>query len=205
MTSTSSNRRGPRRVFTQDEVLDAAQLLLDEGGPDAASVRGIAKKLGVAPNTIYTYFADKAAVTEALVERLLGAVDHGVFADDHQPWRQRIEALAMELRAALAAHPGAVGLIVGGPMSGPHALALNLRTRELFTEAGLEPADAIRAAYVLIVYILGSMALEIAHVPDEDDQTREVAPTAERAGVLTDRYLWGLHRVLDGITGSTEP
>jgi TetR/AcrR family transcriptional regulator, tetracycline repressor protein len=196
MTSTSSRRRrGPRRVSTEDEVLDAAQQLIDEGGPDAASVRGIAKKLGVAPNTIYTYFSDRAAILQALVERLLGGVDHGVFADDRRPWRQRVEAVALELREQLASHPGAVGLIVGDPLSGPHALALNERTRRLFTDAGLDVADAARAAHVLIVYILGSLALEIAH--PEDPGLPADHETA------TDRYLWGLARVLDGLTADT--
>ena len=73
-----------------------------------SSVRGIAAKVGVAPNAVYTYFPDKAAVFKALVERLLGRVDHGVFADRAQPWRQRVESLALELRAPLAAHPGRV-------------------------------------------------------------------------------------------------
>jgi TetR/AcrR family transcriptional regulator, tetracycline repressor protein len=196
MTSTSSRRRrGPHRVFTQAEVLDAAQQLLDAGGPEAASVRAIAKKLGVAPNTIYTYYPDKAALDHALVERLLGEVDHGVFADDQRPWRQRVEAVALELREQLASHPSAVGLIVGDPLSGPHALALNERTRQLFTDAGLDPADAVRATHVLIVYILGSMALEIAHPGDQ-------ALPADHE-TATHPYLWGLHRVLDGLTANT--
>lgn len=224
MTSTSSRRRrGPRRVFAQAEVLDAAQQLLDEGGADAASVRAVAKKLGVAPNTIYTYFPDKAALDHALVERLLGGVDYGVFADDRRPWRRRVEGVALELREQLATHPGAVALIVGDPMSGPHARALNERTRMLFTDAGLDETDAARAAHVLIVYILGSLALEIAH-PDiqalplgrgttgteaethgSDDSPVQPAAALNRVKDETaaDRYLWGLHRVLDGLTVGT--
>lgn len=85
-------RRGPRRALTEDEILDVALILLDHGGPDAASVRGIAARVGVAPNAIYTYFPDKAAVVKALVERLLGEVDHDVFADCDQPWRLRVQA-----------------------------------------------------------------------------------------------------------------
>src|SRR4051794_1760170 len=74
-------RPGPRRALTEDEILNAALGLLDDGGANAASIRGIAAKVGVAPNAVYTYFPDKAAVFEALVERLLGEVDHDTFAD----------------------------------------------------------------------------------------------------------------------------
>jgi len=216
-------RRGPRRALTDDEILDAALDLLDKGGPDAASVRGIAARVGVAPNAVYTYFPDKAAVIKGLAERLLGGVDHDVFADRERPWRERVEALALELRAALSAHPGAVPLMIGGPMDGPQALALNERLLQLLVDAGLGPTDAARASYLLIVYVFGSIALEVADVcpagplPPESVRvaTRQAAfsaastdgfpRSAEAAATMaayvsTEQYLWGLRRILDGIT-----
>jgi TetR/AcrR family transcriptional regulator, tetracycline repressor protein len=224
-TAEPSRRRrpGPRRALTEKDILDAALHLIDDGGAAAASIRGIAAKVGVAPNAVYTYFPDKAAVVKALVERLLGGVDHDVFADREQPWRERVEALALELRAHLSAHPGAVPLMIGGPMDGPNALALSERLLQLFADAGLDPTDAARATYLLIVYVFGSIALEVADqhdpgpLPPEPDRmaTRERAFSATPADhfprsaaaapimagyISTDQYLWGLRRVLDGIT-----
>src|SRR3954466_13947702 len=98
-------RRGPRRALKEDEIVGAALTLLDRGGPDAASVRGIAARVGVAPNAVYTYFPGKAAVFKALAERILGEVDHDAFADRERPWRERVEALALDVRARLSAHP----------------------------------------------------------------------------------------------------
>lgn len=218
----TERRRGPRRALTEDDILDAALSLLDEGGADAASVRGIAARVGVAPNAVYTYFLDKAAVVKALVERLLGEVDHDVFADRSRPWRDRVEALALDLRQHLSAHPGAVGLMIGGPMDGPQALALNERLLELLADAGLAPADAARASYLLIVYVFGSIALEVADVhepgplPTEAERIagrqvafaatppdafpRSAAAATTMAGYIsTEQYLWGLHRILDGL------
>src|SRR3954449_5640384 len=163
MSAPAMRRRpGPRRALSEDEILDAALSLLDDGGADAASVRGIAARVGVAPNAVYTYFADKAAVVKALVERLLGEVDHDVFADRARPWRERVEALALELRARLSAHPGAVSLMVGGPLGGPQTRALNERLLQLFGDAGLDEADAARASYLLLVHVFGSVALKVA-------------------------------------------
>jgi len=219
-------RRGPRRALTEDEILDAALGLLDDGGPDAASVRGIAARVGVAPNAVYTYFPHKAAVIKALVERLLGEVDHDVFADRSRPWRERVEALALDLRAHLSAHPGAVGLMIGGPMDGPHALALNERLLELLADVGLDRTEAARASYLLIVYVFGSIALEVADqhepgpLPPEAERVearhsalsetpvdhfpRSAAAADTMAGYIsTEQYLWGLRRVLDGITTRT--
>ena len=221
-------RRGPRRSLSEDEILDAAMTLLDEGGPAGASIRGIAAKVGVAPNAVYTYFPDKAAVVKALVDRLLGEVDHDVFADTSQPWRLRVEALALELRQRLSAHPGAVALIIGEPLDGQHAMALNERLLELLSGAGLTATDAARAAYLLIVYVFGSLALEIADVhkpgpllaeesraatrrralsttsPDEYPRTT-AAQTTTAGYITTEQYLWGLHRLLDGIARRADP
>jgi AcrR family transcriptional regulator len=224
MSAPPARRRsGPRRALSEDEILNAALSLLDDGGSDAASVRGIAARVGVAPNAVYTYFPDKAAVVKALVERLLGGVDHDVFADRERPWRERVEALALELRTRLSAHPGAIPLMIGGPMDGPNALALNERLLQLLSDAGLDGTDAARASYLLIVYVFGSMALEVADVhragqlPPEAERVaarrvafsatsddrfpHSAAAAATMAGyVSTEQYLWGLRRVLDGIT-----
>jgi len=225
MTAPGERKRpGPRRALTEDEILDATLQLLDEGGASGASVRGIAAKVGVAPNAVYTYFQDKAAVIRALVERLFGEVDQGVFADRAQPWRQRVESLAVELRARLAAHPGAVVLMIGQPRTGPNALALSERLLQLFADAGLTPTDAARASHLLFGYVFSSVALDIADLnqpgpPTTTERTAArhqafaAAPAdhfpriAAAAGALAgnisaEQYLWGLHRILDGITSS---
>jgi AcrR family transcriptional regulator len=226
VTDARPNRRGPRRTLSEQVILDAALALLAELGADRITIRGIATRVGIAPNAVYTYFPDKAAVEKALVERLLSQVDHGVFTDRHQPWRHRVESLALELRQRLSAHPGVVPLMIGGAMDGPHAFALNERLLELLGDAGLDPTDAARGSYLLIVYVFGSVALEVADLrrpgplPPEaqriDARRRALAATttasypstAAAASTMadyisTEQYLWGLHRVLDGITTRT--
>src|ERR1700744_619187 len=183
MATPSKRRRpGPRRALTEDEILDATLQLLDEGGANGASVRGIAAKVGVAPNAVYTYFPDKAAVIGALVERLFSEVDHGVFADRAQPWRQRVESPAVELRARLAAHPGAVALMIGQPRIGPHALALGERLLELFADAGLTPTDAARASPLLFGYVFSSVALDAADLNQPGAPSMEERVAARQQG-----------------------
>jgi TetR/AcrR family transcriptional regulator, tetracycline repressor protein len=225
-SAAGGRRRGPRRALTENEILDAALGLLDDGGPEAASVRGIAARVGVAPNAVYTYFPGKAAVLKGLAERLLGEVDHDVFADRERPWRDRVEALALELRERLSVHPGAVSLMVQSRMDGPNALALNERLLQLLADAGLHPTDASRASRVFFVYVFGSLVLEVAGM----QQTGPLGPEAERVAtrlaafaetpadrfplsaaaattmashVSTEQYLWGLRRILDGLPART--
>ncbi|HEV8165441.1 MAG TPA: TetR/AcrR family transcriptional regulator [Actinomycetota bacterium] len=224
MPTTVPRRPGPRRATTEDEILDAALALLDQGGAAAVSVRGVAARVGVAPNAVYTYFPDKAAVVKALVERLLSEVNRDVFANRTQPWRLRVEALALELRQRLTAHPGVVQLMISGPMTGPQALALHEALLDLLADAGLGPADAPRTSYLLFAYILGSIVLVVADaeepgpLPSEaewiaargrtfagtpaEPYPRAAAAATRAAYISTEQYLWGLHRLLDGIATS---
>ncbi len=234
MAAPGQRRRpGPRRALTEEEILDATLQLLDEGGANAVSIRGIAAKVGVAPNAVYTYFPDKAAVIRALVDRLFGEIDHGVFADRTKPWRQRVESLAVELQARLAAHPGAVALMIGQPRIGPHALALGERLLELFADAGLTPISAARASHLLFGYVFSSVALDVTDLNQPgspstaagspstaeriaarhqafaaapaDQFPRVVAAAATMASVISaEQYLWGLDRLLDGIATSQD-
>lgn len=221
---TKRGRRGPQRALTEEQIVDAALALVNEGGTAAMSVRGIAARVGVAPNAVYTYFPDKAAVEKGVVERLLGEVRAAAPPRDGETWRDGIEALAVALREVLGRHPGAVPLTIGGPIDGPHALALGERLLVLLDLAGLSPEDAARASYLLITYTFGSMALDVADpsaggagpLPPEEERVaarREAfamtpaehyprsaaVSTTMAAYVSTEQYLFGLHRVLDGI------
>lgn len=209
--------------MTEQAILDAALTQMDSGGPAAVSVRGIAAQVGIAPNAVYTYFPNRAAVLRALVERFLGDVNHDRFVDRKLPWRHRVEALALKLRTHLVAHPGAVHLLLGGPLDEPNALALRESLSEVLADAGSTPDDAARASYVLLVYIFGAIALEVAELdrrdnagPTEGDRvssrravldtisaetyprTTEAAATISK-DLTTEQFLWGLGRILDGL------
>ncbi|HET6986801.1 MAG TPA: TetR/AcrR family transcriptional regulator [Kribbella sp.] len=222
MATSMGRRTGRPRAVTEQAILDAALSQLDAGGAAAVSVRGIAAQVGVAPNAVYTYFPSKAAVLRALVERFLGDVNHDRFVDRQLPWQQRVEALALELRTHLVAHPGAVQLLLGGLMGGPNALALRESLSEVLADAGSTPDDAARASYVLLVYVLGAIALEVAELDQPQTTPTEHARVSSRRAVLdtisadayprttetaatiskdftTEQFLWGLTRILNGL------
>jgi AcrR family transcriptional regulator len=163
--------------------------LLAERGADGVTIRGIAARVGVAPNAVYTYFPDKAAVLQGLVEQLLGRVNHDRFTDPSLPWQDRIHTLALDLRAELLAREGAVHLLLGTPLNGPNAQAVGQTLLAILADAGLDPDNATNAAYLLNVHILGSVAIQIADI----DHTRA------DPDIQTQRFLWGLKRIIDGL------
>jgi AcrR family transcriptional regulator len=228
--SVPARRPGPRRTLSEQAFLDAAQRLLSDGGARAVTIRAIAAQVGVAPNAVYTYFPNKAAVLRALVERLLGEMNLDELTDGRRPVRHRILSLTLQLRTQLLTHPEVVGLLLAGPMDGPNALALGEKLLDVLAEAGLGPNDAARASYLLTAYALGSIALEAAElnhsgtpppeqervatrlagfaaVPAGDYPRTAAASTTMAKYISTDQFTWGLDRVLDGVLtpGRTSP
>ncbi len=55
---------------TKEKILDAMFELLAQGGYDKASMRKIAKKVGIRESAIYNHFKNKEAIFEAILERL---------------------------------------------------------------------------------------------------------------------------------------
>ncbi|MGY1607888.1 TetR/AcrR family transcriptional regulator [Geodermatophilus sp. SYSU D00700] len=219
------SRPGPARSVSEARIVEAALRLLDASGPAGLSVRGVAAEVGVTPNALYTYFPTKAALVSAVVDDLLGRVDVAVLGDAGRPWRDRLCAYALDLRAVLLSHPGVVPLLLGDGFSGPRALAAGEAVLELLVSAGLDAGVAARTSYLLVTYVLGTVALDVAElepgtpVPDEGERTAgrraalaglpagDLPRTAQTLDVIaayntTEQYRWGLERLLDGIGGA---
>jgi TetR/AcrR family tetracycline transcriptional repressor len=183
VTEARPARPGPRRTLSEQAILDAALALLAELGAERVTIRGIATRVGIAPNAVYTYFPDKAAVLHGLAEQLLGRVHDDRFTDPVRPWRDRVHAVAHALRSELLTHPGSAHLLLGSTLDGPNARAVSATMLAILADAGLEPDAAARAAHLLNVHTLGSVALASTEHTAADDQFR-----------------WGLDRLLDGLT-----
>jgi AcrR family transcriptional regulator len=54
---------------TRDLIIRAATNLLDQGGPDAVTMRAIAEQIGMSHNAPYSHFKDKTTVLAAIAAR----------------------------------------------------------------------------------------------------------------------------------------
>ena len=67
-------RRQPvqaRSRETVERILDAAAVLIEEGGVNAVTTRAIAERAGITAPSLYRFFADREQVLDALVEQHL--------------------------------------------------------------------------------------------------------------------------------------
>lgn len=63
---TGLSRRDRRRLHTREEILAAARELMLEVGPEALSLRQVARRADFSPAALYTYFASRDELVAAL-------------------------------------------------------------------------------------------------------------------------------------------
>jgi TetR/AcrR family transcriptional regulator, tetracycline repressor protein len=182
-------------------------------------MRRLAKALGVMPNALYTYFPDKAAILEAVLDDLLGDVKR---PSSRLTWRDGLVSLMSLYRRLLLTQPGLIALTVSRPMLGPNALRLREDMLTLLRRGGLNEADAVSAFLALFAYTTGFVTFETARTPGKRDakqraraqELHEALPeglfpsTRALAGRLAKRpgdveFTRGLHGVISGFAGST--
>ena len=95
-------------LLSQDRIRDVALELIDDHGLSALSMRRLAGALGVQAASLYTHYATKDDVLDAVANKLIAEVDTSGF---EQGWRQGLLTWARSYHAALTAHPNAAPII----------------------------------------------------------------------------------------------
>ena len=185
----------------EQAIVDAAEQLLVDEGPDALTVRAIAAAAGVAPMSVYNHLGGKNGVLDALLirgfEGLSGAMD-GLGSDD--PFEDLAEAGRCYRRFALE-HPSHYALMFerSVPDYEPSLLAMG-HARATFKElevlvqramaAGVIAAgDPAEVAQRLWNTCHGTVSLELRGIGFCDDPGDNAEATAYSMlrGLRTDR------------------
>jgi AcrR family transcriptional regulator len=83
-------RREKQKAELRSELVDAAHKLVQEEGYEGLTIRKLAKRVGYAPMSVYSYFADKQDILFALAEDAFQTLARRI--EDH-PAGDPIEAL----------------------------------------------------------------------------------------------------------------
>ena len=165
--------RGPgqRAGLTRAAVLDTAHALLAEEGFDALTMRALARRLGVAPNALYSHVPGKTELVDALLDDRLSLVE--VPDPDAPDPVAALAALMTSSYEVLLGRPDLLPLYLSRQGSrGPNALRLGVATDALLTRLGLA-AEAVPAARrALIVHAIGGAAFAGADGPVARDLAR---------------------------------
>ncbi|MFJ4328691.1 TetR/AcrR family transcriptional regulator [Streptomyces tricolor] len=126
MTVTGGRGRRERlRAETTAEIKKVALALMAEGGPDAITLRAIAREMGMTANAIYGYFPTRDDLVTTLINdvytALADAVDTAWDASSGSGPAVRIADWAGAFRSWALANPQGFRLIYGDPVPGYRA------------------------------------------------------------------------------------
>ncbi len=144
--------------MTHAAVLEAARALLVEGGVGALTMRALACRLNVTPNTLYSHVESKTQLLDDLLDDLLAAVAVPRL-DDPDPLGA-IAGLMASTYAVLTAHPDLVPVFLERQGArGPNAVRLGELMDGLLEREGVRGRAGVDARRVLIVHTIGFAAL----------------------------------------------
>lgn len=95
MSITAQSRRERQKAELRSELIAAAHALVKEEGYEGLTIRKLAKRVGYAPMSVYSYFADKQDILHALAEDVFDQLAKR--AERNQP-KEPLEALRHGMR-----------------------------------------------------------------------------------------------------------
>ncbi|MFJ8152954.1 TetR/AcrR family transcriptional regulator [Streptomyces sp. NPDC094468] len=149
---------GPRTpLLDRERITTTALQLVDEQGD--FTVPQIARRLGTQAGSLYHHVEGRDGIVELLRERVAAVIDPATL--DLAPWDTALEAWARSYRAAFAAHPKAIPLLMTSPVRAPRVLEQYERAVTVLLDAGFAAAEVMPLLIALENLVLGS-ALDLA-------------------------------------------
>lgn len=161
-----------RPPLTVERLVDAAIAIADQGGIAALNMRAVARALSVTPMSLYHHVADKEALIDAMVDRVIGAIR---LPDHTRPWRQELAARAHSARAVLGRHAWAVALLDSRSSPGPATLRHHDAVLGTLFAAGFGAAQAGHAVALLDACVYGYVLQEAALPIDDSTDAADLA------------------------------
>lgn len=167
-------------------MLDACADLLDEIGYEALSTTRIAERAGVAIGSIYQFFPDKRAITQAVtrrhVEQFVSRVGRRFLSEDYGGWWDAVDAIIDEYVDMHRTVPGfrvlhfgdVVGLNLLDGVSDNNAVIAGRLRGLLLQEYGLADSEELDLA-ILVAVEAGDAVLKLAFRRDPEGAPEIVA------------------------------
>ena len=150
------------RGLSRDEIVSAAIAVADAEGPDAISMRRIARELSAGAMSLYWYVASK----EELLDLMLDAIEAEIEVPEPSgDWRADLGAFAHRTRAALRQHRWAMEFIGTRPPSGPNDVRNLERLLSLLDGTGVDDTRVIMGVFMTVAtFVIGAVMREAQEV-----------------------------------------
>lgn len=168
-----------RGTLDRDVIISAALRLIDQEGLPGLTMRKLGAALQVDAMSIYGYFANKAALVDAIVQREAARLGQypGPYPDDLV---ELLVALGLHVRSVLLEHPNLAMVLASRPMSAPETLgSLDLAVK-LLRAVGFSDDEIPLVAHALIGFTLGYVVQEATWANSRREMGTELDDSNER-------------------------
>ncbi|HEX6471087.1 MAG TPA: TetR/AcrR family transcriptional regulator C-terminal domain-containing protein [Streptosporangiaceae bacterium] len=152
----------------------AATDLIEREGADALSMRGVAAELGVAVMSLYNHVPNKAALLDAVAERILAGMI--VPTDPAMHWTERARSLVRAFRKVAHDYPRSVTLVLTRTVDSPSGLRAVEHALAVAADAGFDSETCVRIMRALLAYAIGAQMREagaakmLAYLPKDPER-----------------------------------
>lgn len=188
-------------LLSVELIAETALRIIDSGEP--FSMRRLAKHLAVSAPALYNHVDSKDAIVELI--RGVMVAEHPLPDELPEAWVDRVAVIARAQRAAYAAHPNVVPLLIGVPIAEPAVLEIYRELARTLASAGFDDAEVSVLLEVIDSFAIGN-ALE-QKVPrqvwvDSDDSgtlARAMHSWTDPQALLDEAFETGLEFILGGM------
>jgi AcrR family transcriptional regulator len=178
--------RGRDRGLSREEIVEAAIAVADAEGPDAISMRRIARELRAGAMSLYWHVASK----EELIDLMLDSLEAEIGVPEPTgDWQADLRELAHRHRAGLLRHPWVMEYAANRPPSGPND------ARNLDLMLGMVAGTSVDARMMVdilmtvVTYVLGAVLREVQEMRSERIRAeREAIMTTEQIDAERERF-----------------
>jgi AcrR family transcriptional regulator len=161
-----------RGSLSRERVLRAAVALADENGIASLTMRKLGEALGVEAMSLYNHVTNKDEVLDGMIDVVFSEIDLPPSGTD---WKTAMRQRGISIRAALARHRWAIGLMESRTTPGPATLRHHDAVIGTLRNAGFSIELTAHAYSALDSYIYGFAAQEPSLPFDTPQETAEVA------------------------------
>jgi AcrR family transcriptional regulator len=193
---TPHPRKEGREPLTRDKILDQAVDIIDEHGVEGLTMRRLADAFDIEPMSLYHHFANKDAILDGVVERIVAETTSEPPPAADADWKAVMMSGPASARRALDAHPKAGLLFFGRQYRTAPSLQMLEAPLRILYGAGFRGQELVDAAHAIFAFIAGWFILASGEGgswsgPDDEDiaAAPEAAPIA--ASVSAELREWG--------------
>lgn len=149
----------PREALHQEQIIQAAIALLDEGGIESLSMRRLGSRLGITAAALHYHVGSRHNLLLLAADTVWGQTP--LPALDGVEWRPVLLAMADNLRSMLLRRPWLLAAMTVQPLDGPARDRHDEHLLAVCEASGLTRRDAEQAVQSVVTFAIGAALADI--------------------------------------------